>query len=86
MIGFSAMNGWLWLAAALLLAAVELLLPGWLFMGLAGAAGVMAVLLLSGLWTAGLPLTLLAAAALAAVIWLVLHRIAGPRRPQDRDR
>ncbi len=85
----SAMNGWLWLVAALVLAAIELLVPGWIFMGIAGAVGLMAVLMLSGLWTAGLPVTLITTALVSAVIWLVLRRLAGSRKGQvkvwDRD-
>ena len=54
------MNGWLWLIAAFVLAGVELLVPGWAFMGLAASVGLMGVLLLTGVWTAGLPVTLVA--------------------------
>ncbi|WP_410219075.1 hypothetical protein [Paracoccus sp. (in: a-proteobacteria)] len=83
------LNGWLWLVAALVLAAAELLLPGWILMGIAGAVGVMAVLLLSGVWTAGLPVTLVVTAVLSAVIWFALRRVAGTREGQvriwDRD-
>ncbi|MFN3275793.1 MAG: hypothetical protein ACK41U_14115 [Paracoccus sp. (in: a-proteobacteria)] len=81
----SALNGWLWLIAAL-----ELLAPGWVFMGLAGAVGVMAVLILSGAWSGGLPMALVVTALLSAVIWFALRRLAGPRgaggvRIWDRD-
>lgn len=75
----SALNGWLWLVAALVIAAIELLLPGWIFMGLAGAVGIMAVLLISGVWTATLPITLVVTAALSAVIWFALRRFVGVR-------
>ena len=75
----SALNGWLWLVAALLIAAVELLLPGWIFMGLAGAVGIMAVLLITGVWTASLPVTLVVTALLSAVIWFALRRLVGVR-------
>ncbi len=85
----TVLNGWLWLVAALVLAAAELLLPGWILMGIAGAVGVMAVLLLSGVWTAGLPVTLVVTAVLSAVIWFALRRVAGTREGQvriwDRD-
>jgi membrane protein implicated in regulation of membrane protease activity len=76
----SVLNGWLWLIAAFGLAALELLAPGWVFMGLAGAVGVMAVLLLSGAWSGGLPLALVATALLSAVIWFALRRLAGRRK------
>ena len=83
------LNGWLWLIAALVLAALELFAPGWVFMGLAASVGFMGVLLLTGLWGAGLPLTLVVTAALSGVVWLILRRVAGIRRGQvriwDRD-
>jgi inner membrane protein len=81
------MNGWLWLIAALALAAVELLVPGWVFMGLAASVGLMGVLLLSGLWTAGLPVTLVVTALISALAWLVFRRLwpAGPGEKRDSD-
>ena len=81
------MNGWLWLIAALALAAVELLVPGWVFMGLAASVGLMGVLLLSGLWTAGLPVTLVVTALISALAWLVFRRLwpAGPGERRDSD-
>lgn len=49
----------------------------------------MGLALLSGLWTAGLPMTLVAAAILSGVIWLLLRRLIGVREGQvriwDRD-
>lgn len=83
------LDGWLWIIAALLLAALELLAPGWVFMGLAAAVGLMGVLLLGGIWTAGLGVTLVVTAVLSGLAWLVLRRIAGVRKGQvrlwDRD-
>ena len=81
------MNGWLWLIAALALAAVELLVPGWIFMGLAASVGLMGVLLLSGLWTAGLPVTLVVTALISALAWLVFRRLwpTGPGEKRDSD-
>lgn len=83
------MNGWLWLIAAFVLAAIELLVPGWAFMGLAASVGLMGVLLLTGLWTAGLPLTLVVTALLSAGAWLLFRRLwptsRGDKRIWDRD-
>lgn len=83
------LNGWLWLIAALVLAAVELLVPGWAFMGLAASVGLMGVLLLAGIWTAGLAVTLVVTALLSAVAWLAFRRIwpstRGDVRIWDRD-
>lgn len=83
------MNGWLWLIAALILAGAELLIPGWVFMGLASSVGLMGVLLISGVWTAGLPITLVVTALLSAAVWLVFRRLwpstRGTVRIWDRD-
>ncbi|SMO98667.1 NfeD family protein [Paracoccus laeviglucosivorans] len=78
------MNGWLWIVAALVLGGLEILLPGWIFLGIALAVGVMGLAILSGLWGAGLPLTLVATAALSGVIWLLLRRIFGTSRGDVR--
>ena len=61
----SWLNGWLWLIAALALAALELFAPGWVFMGLAASVGLMGILLLTGLWRAGLAVTLVVTAILS---------------------
>lgn len=77
-------NGWLWMIAALLLAAVELILPGYVFMGMAGAVLVMGLLLLTGVWGAGLPTTLVATAVLSGLIWFLLSRMIGVDRSAAR--
>lgn len=83
------LNGWLWIVAALILAALELFLPGWVFLGLAASVGLMGVLLLTGVWGAGLPLTLVVTALLSGLIWLLFRRLGpgsrGDRRIWDRD-
>lgn len=77
-------NGWLWIIAALLLALVEMTLPGYVFMGMAAAVAVMGALLLSGLWTAGLPAALVLTAVLSGLIWLALSRMRGVDRSATR--
>lgn len=77
-------NGWLWVIAALVLALAELILPGYVFMGMAGAVAVMGVLLLTGLWAGGLPAALVVTAVLSGLIWLVLSRMAGVDRSNVR--
>lgn len=83
------LNGWLWIVVALVLAVLELFAPGWIFMGIAAAVGLMGLLLISGIWSAGLPVTLVVTAALSGVIWLILRRVAGVNKGQvriwDRD-
>ena len=83
------MNGWLWIVVALVLAALELALPTWFFLGAAIAVGLMGIALLIGLWGGGLPLALVVTAILTGVIWLILRRIYGTSRGEvtiwDRD-
>ncbi len=78
------MNGWFWIIAALLLGGLEILLPGWFFLGAALAALLMGLAILSGIWTAGLPLTLVVTAAVSGLTWLVLRRIFGTSRGEVR--
>lgn len=83
------LNGWLWLIAALVLAAAELILPGWVLMGIAVSTAIMGLVLLAGLWPFGLPVALVVTAILSGVIWLILRRslgsAAGQARIWDRD-
>ena len=83
------MSGWLWIVAALVLAALELALPGWFFLGAAIAVLLMGLALLVGLWGGGLPVALVVTAILTGVIWLVLRRAFGTSRGEvkiwDRD-
>lgn len=78
------MTGWIWIIAALILGALEIVLPGWFFMGIALATGLMGLAVLAGLWTWGLPLALVVTAALSGGIWLVLRRIFGTSRGDVR--
>ena len=77
-------KGWLWIIAALVLALIELMLPGYVFMGVAVAAALMGVALLAGIWTGGLPVALVVTAVLSGVIWLVLSRMRGVDRSETR--
>lgn len=64
---------WVWGALALVLAIVEVLLPGFIFLGFAlGAAGVALLLLLA--LPLSLPLALLIFAGLSLIAWLGLRR------------
>lgn len=76
---------WVWAVLAAILAAIEALAPGWVFLGLALGAGALALTLLIGgplaaAAAASVPLTLLAFAALSLVGWALLRRIFGARR------
>ena len=85
---------WVWMTGALALGVLEVLVPGYIFLGFAiGAALTGAVLLFGGplaAWLAtGLPLLLVFFAVLSLVAWALLRRFVGVRRGQikviDRD-
>ncbi|MEX0286997.1 MAG: NfeD family protein [Paracoccaceae bacterium] len=66
---------WIWLAGALILGIVELLVPGFLFLGFAIGAAAVAILLASGAFFFKLPFLLLIFAALSLIAWLALRRM-----------
>ena len=85
---------WVWMVGALALAFLEVLAPGYVFLGFAvGAAAVGALLGVGGpaaTWMGGsLPGTALVFALLSLAAWLALRRILGVRKGQvkiwDRD-
>jgi membrane protein implicated in regulation of membrane protease activity len=80
---------WVWMAAALILGILEMVIPGFIFLGFAiGAAGVGLLVWNWGL-ALSLPLLLLIFAALSLVAWLILRQVfAGPKgqvKRFDRD-
>ena len=65
---------WVWMAAALELAILEVLVPGFVFLGFAiGAFAVSLILLNTGL-SLGLPALLLIFSGLSLVAWLLMRR------------
>jgi len=78
---------WIWGAVAVILAIGEVLLPGFVLLGFAIGAGLVAVLLLAGgplaIWLAGSwPILLLVFAGISLVSWLALRRWAGVYKGQ----
>ncbi|ANP38565.1 MULTISPECIES: NfeD family protein [Rhodobacterales] len=66
---------WVWCAAALVLGILEVLAPGFVFLGFAiGALGVGVLLLAMGSGTFGLPVLVFLFAAISLIAWLVLRR------------
>ncbi|MDO5620813.1 MAG: hypothetical protein Q4G24_05020 [Paracoccus sp. (in: a-proteobacteria)] len=82
-------NGWLWIIAGLVLAGLELILPGYVFIGAAIAVAMVGLLLLLGLWPWSLPAALVLVAVLTALVWWWLRRSMGVQKGQvriwDRD-
>lgn len=84
---------WVWAVAGLVLGILEVVIPGFIFLGFAsGAVAVGLVLLIGGLFgwvpSALAPLALLFALA-SLVAWVMLRRLLGVRKGQvriwDRD-
>lgn len=78
---------WVWAAAAIVLAILEVFVPAYLFLGFAGGAAVVAILFGFGgplaAWMAGsVPVTLLAFALVSLAAWLVLRKLLGVQRGQ----
>ena len=82
---------WLWLAAALLLGLIEILIPAQVFLGFAIGAALTGFALLFGVlgFTTSLPLILLVFALLSLAAWIGLRFVLGVRPGQvkywDRD-
>jgi membrane protein implicated in regulation of membrane protease activity len=66
---------WVWLATALVLAILEVLAPGFIFLGFAIGAAVVGVALLGPLQLLSVPMILLVFAALSLIAWLALRRV-----------
>ncbi|HHB80456.1 MAG TPA: hypothetical protein ENK83_01720 [Aliiroseovarius sp.] len=72
---------WAWLAAALVLAIFEILVPGFIFLGFAfGAVAVGLILLIGLIFT--LPWLLVVFAAVSLVAWVVMRQVFGIRKGQ----
>jgi membrane protein implicated in regulation of membrane protease activity len=75
---------WVWVVAAFLIAGLEVLAPGYIFLGFAIGAGLTGGLLALGLFAGSLPKLLVLFAALSVIAWLLLRRFAGVWRGQVR--
>jgi membrane protein implicated in regulation of membrane protease activity len=85
---------WVWAGAALVLGILEVLLPGFILLGFAGGAAVVAILMAIGgpiaaMLTGSWQLTALVFALGSLVTWLVVRRVIGVQRGQvklwDKD-
>jgi membrane protein implicated in regulation of membrane protease activity len=70
---------WVWLAAALALGILEILVPGFIFVGFAFAAVLMAILHLAFGMAISLPAKFALFAGLALVGWYVMRRVFSGR-------
>ncbi|MEL7215109.1 MAG: hypothetical protein AAGJ96_04125 [Pseudomonadota bacterium] len=85
---------WVWAIAALVLIGLEVVVPGFILLGFAIGAGVVALILLIGgpmslALTSSLPLLLAVFAAVSLIAWICLRRFlgrrTGPKRTWSRD-
>lgn len=65
---------WVWLAAALVLGILEMLIPGFIFLGFAIGAAVVGLALLGPLGLLSLPAILLVFAVVSLIAWLGLRK------------
>jgi membrane protein implicated in regulation of membrane protease activity len=79
---------WAWVILGFALGVLEVLAPGFIFLGFAIGAVVTGVLVGVGI-SAGLPALILIFAVISVVAWLVLRKVVGVREGQvkiwDRD-
>ncbi len=64
---------WIWMSGAILLAILEVLAPGSIFLGFAIGAAIVGLLLLTPL-NIGLPALLMVFAILSLIAWILLRR------------
>lgn len=74
---------WVWVAGAIALGILEMLAPGFIFLGFAVGAAVVGFLLLIGV-VPSLPWILVLFAAISLATWLVLRRVVGVRKGQSK--
>ncbi len=88
------MAWWIWVAGGLAVGIFELILPGYVFVGMAVGAVVTGLIQWSGQWPAAwmmesLSNSLLVFAVLSLIVWVLLRALVGVRKGQvtrfDRD-
>lgn len=65
---------WVWMSGALILATLEVLIPGYIFLGFAIGAGMMGLLILFGISASGFALTLVLFSILSLISYLVMRK------------
>lgn len=72
---------WIWVAAGIVLGILEVLVPGFIFLGFAVGAGVIGLLLALGI-ALSVPQLLVTFGLVSLAAWLVLRRVLGLRQGQ----
>ena len=73
---------WVWMSGALILATLEVLIPGYIFLGFALGAAVMGLMILFGFSASGLALTLVIFAVFSLISYLLMRKVFGLRTGQ----
>ena len=73
---------WAWVVAGFALGVLEVIVPGFIFLGFAIGAVITGALIGVGILVGGPPLLLMVFAALSVVAWLGLRRMMGVREGQ----
>lgn len=73
---------WVWMSGALVLATLEVLVPGYIFLGFAFGAAMMGLLILFGISASGLALTLVVFAVLSLISYLAMRKFFGLKTGQ----
>ena len=80
---------WVWMSAALAMATLEVIVPGYIFLGFAAGAFFVGAMLLIGIGGLSLPVTLVIFAVLSLIAFLALRKFFGLKNGQvkiwDRD-
>lgn len=80
---------WVWIVAGFLLGGLEVLAPGYIFLGFAIGAALTGALVGLGIMGGGWPVLLLVFAIMSLIAWFALRRTMGVRAGQvkvwDRD-
>ncbi|WP_342077699.1 hypothetical protein [Yoonia sp. SS1-5] len=73
---------WVWMSGALVLATLEVLIPGYIFLGFALGAAMMGVLILVGVSASGFAITLVIFAVLSLISYVIMRKVFGLRTGQ----
>ena len=82
-------ESWVWIVAGIALGVLEVLAPGYIFLGFAVGALVTGLLIWAGLLGFGLPFLVLVFAVISLIAWWAMRKAFGLRATQvkiwDRD-
>ncbi len=75
---------WVWIVLGVALAVLEVMIPGFVFLGFSIGAGLVGVLLGLGLLGGNVPLSALVFAVLSVAAFLILRRVVGVTKGQKK--